>query len=501
MPDTFYAFRHLNRAVGKKATFPPLGLMTVSSMMPEAWSRRLVDLNVRELTAEDLEWADMVFLSAMNVQEQSVREILARCSEAQKKVVAGGPLFTHEYDRFDGVSHYVLNEAEITFPPFLEDLEAGSAKAMYSSTEYSDISKTPVPDISLINPSQYLYAIVQYSRGCPYMCDFCDVTALYGHRPRVKTFEHMRQELEALMDASNTSTVLFADDNLIGNKRLLKSDFLPKLIEWRRRVDCPFYFATQLTINLVDDEELMQLLLEAGFRHIFIGIETPEEASLDASRKNQNLKRDMMDNVHKLHQRGFIVAGGFIVGFDTDTEDVFDRQIRFIQESGIPLPIVNILKAPPGTELFDRMKREDRLIRDFAFSEGETNISTVMEPEALFDGFAHLVRAVHSPEGSFARIAGFLETYEYPKVKTRIRLPVTWQTVLMAVRLFVYLGITNPRRSKFWAFTGWAIRNKPSFLEPAIFYAALTYQMACTSESILSAVDRERRHRRHLRAA
>lgn len=493
MPDTFYSFLHMNRVAGTKATFPPLGLLTVAAMMPEGWERRLVDLNVRPLSERDLAWADMVFLSAMNVQEQSVQEILATCDEAGVPVVAGGPLFTHEHERFDGVSHYVLNEAEVTFPRFLDDLERGAPEAMYTSAEFADVACAPVPDLSLIDPADYLYAIVQYSRGCPYMCDFCDVTALYGRRPRTKTFEQIRVELEALMEAGSTYAVLFADDNLIGNKRRLKEEFLPKLIAWRREVECPFYFATQLTINLVDDEELMQLLLEAGFRHVFIGIETPEEASLDGSRKTQNLRRDLLENIHRLHRKGFVVAGGFIVGFDTDTEEVFDRQIRFIQESGIPLPIVNILKAPPGTELFERMKREGRLTRDFAFTEGETNIATGMDPEMLYDGFAQLTRAVHGTEGSYERIIRFFETYRFAEVDTKIRVPISWKHVRIAARLFFFLGIRYPRRSRFWAYLRWALRNDRRYLDMAVQYAAMTYQMACTSEHILQTVRRERR--------
>ena len=250
---------------------------------------------------------------------------------------------------------------------FLEDLKQGKLQRIYETKEFADITLSPLPEFELADMDKYTAAIVQYSRGCPYLCDFCDVTALFGRRPRTKTSEQIIKELEVLDKQSNLHFVLFADDNLIGNKRILKSDLLPKLIEWRKKKKPGFYFATQLTVNLADDQELMDLLIDAGFRHIFIGIETPDEAGLKGSRKNQNLKRDQLENIHKLHQAGFIIYGGFIVGLDTDTPAIFQQQIDFIQQSGIPLPIVNILKAPPGTELFDRMKREGRLNGEFGF--------------------------------------------------------------------------------------------------------------------------------------
>lgn len=324
------------------------------------------------------------------------------------------------------------------------------------------------------------------------MCDFCDVTALYGRRPRTKSFEQLEIELEALMAQGTTDVVLFADDNLIGNKRVLKQEFLPKLIEWRRRRQCPFYFATQLTINLVDDPEMMQLLLEAGFRHIFVGIETPEEESLGGSRKNQNLKRDLLEDVHTLHRAGFIVAGGFIVGFDTDTDDVFDRQISFIQASGIPLPIINILKAPPGTELFDRMKREGRLIRDFAFTEGETNVSTVMPPDQLFAGFEHLVRNVLLSQGAFERIIGFLSMYRFARTETKVHAPTRWRHIRSALRIAWHVGVRSSQRIYFWKYLGWTLSNRPGMLDLAFIYAAMTYQMECNARHIIGGLDHER---------
>jgi len=477
MPDTFYAMEHFQRALGKKSGYPPLGLLTIAPLLPGSWNKKLADINLAPLSDEDLAWADYVFISAMNVQELSVRDIVAQCKRAGIKIVAGGPLFTHEYQRFPDIDHFVLNEAEITLPLFLKDLERGEPQAIYESKEFANVAESPIPAFELVNMENYLYAIVQYSRGCPYMCDFCDVTALFGRRPRTKSSEQIIKELEAIQRQSNVKLVLFADDNLIGNKKILKSDLLPALIEWRKKNKPTFYFATQLTINVVNDEELMQLLLEAGFRHVFIGIETPEEEALKVSRKNQNLKRNQLEDIHTLHKAGFIISGGFIVGFDTDTESVFQRQVDFIQASGIPLPIVNILKAPPGTELYDRMKREGRISRDFAFAEGETNLVPVMDEEALYKGFLQVTENIYTPQKSYERIINFLKTYQYPQ--TSYKVPTKLEKgdcgiLLIVIRFF----IQNPSYLKyFWKLGRWCIKNNRKYMDKALLYGLMIYQM------------------------
>ena len=349
MPSSFWSMNHTLKILGKAAWYPPLGLLTVSSMLPHEWDTRLVDLNVDLLDTKDIEWADYVFLSAMNVQEKSAKELISISNKFQTPVVAGGSLFTLEHERFEGVSHFVLNEAEITLPHFLADLEANKAKSIYKNSDYADIHTSPMPNWDHIDLRQYQYGIIQYSRGCPFHCDFCDVPVLYGNNPRTKTAEQVIAELMVFQDMSTVPGVLFADDNLIGNKRVLKTELLPALIKWRKEYVPVFSFSTQVSINLADDEELMDLMLEAGFRHLFIGIETDAEETLKASGKSQNLRRNILDNISTLHKKGFIVVGGFIVGFDTDSIHTFQNQIDLIQESGILLATVNMLKAPPGT--------------------------------------------------------------------------------------------------------------------------------------------------------
>lgn len=489
MPDTFYALRHFIQVVGKKAAFPPLGLLTVAAMLPEHWESRLVDLNVQPLTDKDLRWADYVFLSAMNVQEESVREILAQCEPYPVKIVAGGPLFTHEYERFSGVHHYILNEAELTLPPFIDDVAQGKAKPVYQSSEFADVTTSPVPRFDLVNMRDYLYAIVQYSRGCPYLCDFCDVTALFGRKPRVKTPAQIIQELEAIEQNGSVQLVLFADDNLIGNKRILKSELLPALIEWRKRTNPGFFFATQLTVNLADDEELMQLLADAGFRHVFIGIETPDEESLKGSHKNQNLKRNLLETIHRIHEKGFIISGGFIAGFDTDTEASFARLRDFIQESGIPLPIVNVLKAPPGTELYERMKRENRLTKAFAFEEGDTNIAPVLGEELVFNGFLDVIGGIYPPEESFKRLQTFFAHHRFTSSTVKIRQRFQWSDVLTALRIFYLMGIQDPQRKYFWKLLWWTWKRYPQYVDKAVFYGTMMYQMNQTYRHIRAQVE------------
>lgn len=477
MPDTFYAMKHFIEVIGKKAAYPPLGLLTVAAMLPKEWNKKLADLNLNDLSNSDLEWADYVLLSAMNVQEESVHQIVAQCNKAGVKIIAGGSLFTHEYERFPNIEHFVLNEAEITLPLFLEDLSQGNPKAVYQTDEFADITTTPLPAFELANMDEYIYSIVQYSRGCPYMCDFCDVTALFGRKPRTKDSEQIIAELEALDRLSDVKLVLFADDNLIGNKRILKSDLLPALIEWRKKKKPGFFFATQLTINLADDEELMHLLLEAGFRHIFIGIETPDEVGLKESRKTQNLKRNQLENIRKLHQAGFIISAGFIVGFDTDTTAIFQQQIDFIQQSGIPLPIVNILKAPPGTELYEKIASQGRLSKQFAFAEGETNIVPVMNEKKLYDGFIELINNIYTPKKSYERLIQFFTTYKHPKTTVKVPSKFGMKDLKMVLRIVYLLGIKDSERKYFWKLIFWTIANNRKFLDKAVFYGIMIYQM------------------------
>jgi radical SAM superfamily enzyme YgiQ (UPF0313 family) len=296
-PDTFWSFKHALSFVRKKAVSPPLGLLTVAAMLPQNWNKRLVDLNTWRLTDRDLAWADSAFISGMTIQRESAHQIIRRCKEAGLTIVAGGPLFTVEHEQFPLVDHFVLNEAEITLPEFLTDLAQGRARRLYTTTEFADIRQTPVPMWELVDMRRYATMNIQFSRGCPFDCDFCNVTVLLGHRPRTKTVPQIIAELDRLVELGWRESVFFVDDNLIGNKKCLKHELLPALIAWKK--DKPaILFSTEVSINLADDEELMQLMFEAGFSSVFVGIETPDEDSLTECSKKQNLKRDLIDCVN-----------------------------------------------------------------------------------------------------------------------------------------------------------------------------------------------------------
>jgi radical SAM superfamily enzyme YgiQ (UPF0313 family) len=407
-PDTFWSLKYALKFIRKKAAYPPLGLLTVASLLPADWSKRLVDLNVNSLTHQDLVWADMLFIGGMTVQRESAGEIIARGKALGLKIVAGGPLFTAEWEEYGEVDHLLLDEAELTMPPFLKDLELGRPKKIYRASEYCDLNDTPAPLWDLIQMKKYASMSVQFSRGCPFNCEFCNVTALFGNQPRLKTPEQVITELDRIYATGWRGNIFFVDDNFIGNKRYLKRRLLPVLINWRKgKKGCVFY--TEASINLADDPELMGMMVKAGFDSVFIGIESPEEACLTECQKNQNKNRDLLQNVRIIQRAGLQVLGGFIVGFDNDTHLTFQRQIDFIQKSGIVTAMVGMLQAPPGTRLFDRLKKENRLSGTISGDnvDGTTNIIPKMGLETLFEGYRSIMAKIYRSQNSY----GFSAVY------------------------------------------------------------------------------------------
>lgn len=467
-PDTFWSFKYAIKFIRKKAALPPLGLLTVAAMLPPEWEKRLVDVNVAELTAKDLSWADCVFISGMVVQRESARRIITRCKEAGVKVVAGGPLFTSEYEQFAEVDHFVLNEAEVTLPLFLTDLEQGSAMRVYTTSEFPDLRKTPTSLWGLADLDRYASMSIQYSRGCPYNCEFCNVTVLFGHRPRTKTAEQIIAELDCLDNLGWQGHVFFVDDNLIGNKKCLKTELLPALIEWRKDKR-GMTFNTEVSINLADDKQLMQMMVEAGFHTVFIGIETPDENSLTECNKGLNKNRDMVEDVKHLQRAGLQVQGGFIVGFDNDTTSIFQRQIDFIQKSGIVTAMVGLLQAPPGTRLYERLKRAGRLLGQMSGDnvDGTTNIIPTMNPDTLREGYKRILQHIYSPEHYYRRVKTFLQEYKQPKTNS----PLEFERVLGFFRSVFHLGIIGKERSHYWKLLFWTLVRRPKLLSLAVTLA------------------------------
>ncbi len=467
-PDTFWSFRHALKFVRKKASSPPLGLLTVAAMLPPEWAKRLVDTNVTKLAEKNLAWADYAFIGGMTVQRESARQIIAQCKEANVKVVAGGPLFTIEHEQFEAVDHFVLNEAELTLPPFLADLEQGRARRVYTTSDFADIHKTPVPLWELADMDQYAAMSVQFSRGCPYNCDFCNVTVLLGHRPRTKTAQQIMAELDSLYDLGWRSGVFFVDDNLIGNKMHLKTELLPALIEWRQD-KLGISFNTEASINLVDDEQLMHMMVEAGFNKVFIGIETPDENGLAECSKKQNLNRDLVKDVKRIQRAGLEVQGGFIVGFDSDKPSIFQRQIDFIQKSGIVTAMVGLLQAPPGTRLYERLKQESRLVNQMSGDnvDGTTNIIPKMDLDTLREGYKSIMRHIYSPDHYYQRVKTFLREYKLPKVNT----PLDFEYILAFFRSIYHLGIIDKARAHYWNLLLWTLFHRPGLFPLAIVFA------------------------------
>lgn len=460
-PATFWSFKYALKFIHKRAALPPLGLLTIGAMLPKEWPKKLVDVNVEKLTEKDLAWADCVFISGMVVQRESAREIIARCKEANLKIIAGGPLFTNEYDAFEDVDHFVLNEAELTLPPFLADLEQGKARHMYETSEFCDIRRTPAPLWELMDFKQYASMSIQFSRGCPFNCDFCNVTALFGHRPRIKTAEQIIAELDGLYDQGWRGQVFFVDDNFIGNKGYLRNHLLPALIQWQKvRKGVPFN--TEASVNLADDEPLMEMMVQAGFDAVFIGIETPNEESLAECNKKQNKNRDLLESVKRMQRAGLQVTGGFIVGFDSDTPSIFQRQIDFIQKSGIVTAMVGLLNAPPGTRLYERMRKEGRLIDSITGdnADGTTNILPRMGLDVLREGYGNLMQHIYSPEHYYKRAMTFLREYKRPKVRT----PLDFQRLLAVLRSSIRLGIFGRERFQYWKIMIWTLFRRPGLL-------------------------------------
>ncbi len=466
IPDTFWSFRHALRFIRKEANVPPLGLLTVAALLPKEWNQRLVDLNVTSLRDEDLAWAEYAFVSGMAVQRQEAHRVIHRCKEAGLTVVVGGPLFTSEPERFPEADHLVLNEGELTLPAFLADLEAGSPRRIYTSDAYPDLASSPVPAWELLDLSRYASMAIQFSRGCPFDCEFCNITALLGHVPRIKKATQIVAELEALYTAGWRGRVFFVDDNFIGNRKALKQEVLPALVTWQARRGYVMGFETEASINLADDEELMALMVAAGFDTVFVGIETPSEEGLRECNKGQNRNRDLLESVRRLHRAGLQVQGGFIVGFDSDTPSVFQQQVDFIQKSGIVSAMVGLLQAPRGTRLYQRMKQEGRLLREMTGdnTDGSTNILPKMDLSLLQEGYRHILEHIYDPAHYYERVRTFLRDYQPPRIHFRLD-----KDYFMAfLRSIALLGIQGKERWHYWHLFFWSLLRRPRLFPLAI---------------------------------
>lgn len=443
--------------------------------MPSDWKLKLIDMNVQKLKKRHFKDIDIVFISAMSIQSKSVRNIIDQCKSLKIKIAAGGPLFSTEYEKYDDVDYLILNEAEINFPRFLKDLKNGQPEHIYASNDYCSLSNTPIPSWGLINMKKYKSMSIQYTRGCPYNCDFCNVTALFGHKVRSKTKDQVRAELESLYDHKWRSGVFFVDDNFIGNKKKLKKDFLPNLIEWMEKKKYPFVFNTQASVNLAEDLDLMALMVKSGFDSVFVGIETPNEDSLAECKKFQNTTRDLISSIKAIHNAGLQVMGGFIVGFDSDPASIFQRQIDFIQNSRIVTAMVGLLNAPKGTILYQRLASSNRLHKDFTGDNTDFSMNFIpkLDYNTLLQGYQNILKGIYSPKQYYERVKGFMRDYNPgTNIKFKRALIRNYIESFRAfLRSILILGILDKARLYYWKFVIWAFLKKRKLFPLAITFA------------------------------
>jgi radical SAM superfamily enzyme YgiQ (UPF0313 family) len=473
-PDTYWSFRYALKFVSKKAANPPLGLLTIAAMLPVSWEKKVVDLNVSSLKDKDLNEADYVLISAMSVQAPSADQVIEKCKQRGKKIIAGGPMFTGNPDAYLHLDHLILNEAEITLPLFLADLERGEARQIYRSEAFAVISRTPAPDYTLIKASSYAQLSLQYSRGCPFDCEFCEITSLLGRKVRTKSPQQIMNELNQIYLTGFKGNIFFVDDNFIGNRHKLKKELLPAIRSWNEGHDSPFTFTTEASIDMADDPELMSAMVAAGFEKVFVGIETVETDSLAECDKKHNLDRDLSTSVKQIQSAGIEVTAGFIVGFDSDTPGVFQRQINFIQQTGILTAMVGLLNAPNKTRLYHRLKKEGRLQEGFDGNNcnDEMNFTPKMDKEKLLAGFRSIHQSIYSSKAYYQRLKGFLKHYQ-PGVKGSKR--VNSEKIKALLRSVFYLGILNRGRIYYWKIFIWSLFNRPRLFPLAITYSIYGY--------------------------
>ena len=472
-PDTYWSFRHALPFESKRCAFPPLGLLTVSALLPDEWERRLIDLNVQSLKTADIDWADMVLVTGMLVQKDSLKQVVIRCKARGKRVVVGGPYVTSTIEDLPDVDHVFLGEAETTMPQFIKDLAEGVAKPRYQAVERPPLSATPLAHFHLANLKLYSAMCVQYSRGCPFSCEFCDIIEIYGRIPRTKSNQQMLAEFDALRQLNWRGTVFIVDDNFIGNKKNVRR-LLPELAEWQKRNGYPFSLLTESSVNLADDEPLLENMRDAGFRRVFLGIETPVKESLEEAQKSQN-RGNLLDSVKRIQNYGMEVMAGFIVGFDNDPEDIFERQIDFIRKSAIPLAMVGLLNALPGTQLWNRLEREGRLLGEASGNNTHCslNFKTRMDPTVLIRGYQTIMQTIYSPREYYQRALESMKRTDHEVVEPQQYNLISSFTAL--VRVLVKLGLLDSKRLEFWRFITRALIKDKARTAETLRLAAIGY--------------------------
>jgi radical SAM superfamily enzyme YgiQ (UPF0313 family) len=469
-PLTYWGFQYGLRLIRKKANLPPLGLITLAALLPGQWRVRLVDLNVGALRDEDLHWADVVLTGGMLVQVTSMHEVIARSHSLGVPVAVGGPAPTTSPELFTDADVVFRGEAEERVEDLVSALERAPSghQVLDAPDGFPDMKNVAVPRFDLLDLSKYASMCLQYSRGCPFRCEFCDIVEIFGRRPRVKTPEQVLAELEAIHRSGYRGTLFFVDDNFIGNKPAVKR-LLPIIGEWQRAHGMPFDLYTEASVDLAADPKLLADMVEAGFTSVFVGIETPSARALEQTRKFQNLRLDLSEAVDRITSAGLEVMGGFIVGFDCDGEDVFAMQREFLAHQPIPLAMVGMLTALPGTDLWRRLVAEGRLReRSNGDPFSRPNFLPMMEERALLGGYAELMAWLYSPEAYYDRCEAYLDRVG-PHPKKR-QLPTRGDLGAL-LRTIWHVGIVGPRRRLFWRLMARAAWHGRGHLRQAVAHA------------------------------
>jgi radical SAM superfamily enzyme YgiQ (UPF0313 family) len=465
-PASFWGFEGMLEILPEKSIMPPLGLITVAALCPATWNLRLIDRAFDELRDEDLLWADLVMVSAMHAQRVDAVAVLARARNLGRRTFIGGPWASSEPELLLAEADHVLaGEAEDVFADIASALEHGTARRLYRISEKPDMTRSPVPRFDLLRLDRYESMPVQFSRGCPFQCEFCDIITIYGRRPRVKASVQLMKELDTIHRLGWHNEVFIVDDNFIGNSREALA-LARALAAWQEQHGCPFSFYTEASIDLADRPELMKAMVEANFMYVFIGIETPSAEALKGSRKFQNLRRDNVQQIRQIQESGLWVLGGFIVGFDSDQEDIFDRQLEFINQTAITWAMAGVLQAPPTTALFDRLKKEGRLIENSRATSNFSppNFRTVLPLPVLLRGLGDLLRELYEPEPFFLRAFRSLQIWQ-PRA-TQKPPQLSWRYTLRVWLRSIWLqGIRSNYRREYWRFL-WLITLNWAF-QPA----------------------------------
>ena len=510
--ESFWSLTDTCKLANAKTTTVPLGFLTLAAMLPADWDLRLVDCQVEPLTDAHFAWADLVMTGGMLPQAAETVTVIRRAQAAGKPVCVGGadPTSRPEWYAATGAEFLVLGEAEGIIDTFVDAWRRGDRSGHFAAPKFTiDVTKTPIPRYDLVTFSNYLWVAVQFSRGCPFNCEFCDIIELYGRVPRTKTTAQVLAELDHLLSLGYIGHVDFCDDNLIGNKKALKK-FLPELIAWQKAHAYPFRFSTEASMNLADDEELLHLLVRANFFLIFVGIESGDTATLISMQKKQNTRRSLAESVQRINAAGILVVAGFIVGFDTERDSVTDDMVRLFEETSIPIGMVGLLTALPNTQMWRRLEKEGRLhiTPDIALPDSGAvgfmdaknhgdqctaglNFDTLRPRRDVLSDYLGVLERIYSPEAFFSRLEGVAAHMRRPRVETKIHWRLLFKNLGVFKNLFVEL-MRRPRlRPLFFRFLVRCLKTNPGAAEYLVLIFAVYLHVGRFSEIVTAEIRRQ----------